>query len=126
MSGHVSERISFCFEHNGSDIRKRHHGEFRCENWRGPDDDPCYIRDGLVVEILDSLDDAAEDNQGLGIAETPEAATDDQPHGSGDSLGPCGCVDYHMADCPLLTDRGGEERPDGGDWWSDDLDDAYR
>lgn len=20
-----------------------------------------------------------------------------------DSLGPCGCVDYHMADCPLRT-----------------------
>lgn len=22
-----------------------------------------------------------------------------------DALGPCGCVDYHMADCPLVTDR---------------------
>jgi hypothetical protein len=21
-----------------------------------------------------------------------------------DTLGPCGCVDYHMADCPLRTD----------------------
>jgi hypothetical protein len=21
------------------------------------------------------------------------------------TLGPCGCVDYHMADCPILTDR---------------------
>ncbi len=20
-------------------------------------------------------------------------------------LGPCGCTDYHMADCPLMTDR---------------------
>lgn len=25
----------------------------------------------------------------------------------GDALGPCGCVDYHMADCPLVT--GGED-----------------
>jgi hypothetical protein len=22
-----------------------------------------------------------------------------------DTLGPCGCVDYHLADCPLRTDR---------------------
>ncbi len=21
------------------------------------------------------------------------------------TLGPCGCTDYHMADCPLMTDR---------------------
>ena len=22
-----------------------------------------------------------------------------------DALGPCGCIDYHMADCPTVTDR---------------------
>jgi hypothetical protein len=22
-----------------------------------------------------------------------------------DTLGPCGCVDYHVADCPTLTER---------------------
>jgi hypothetical protein len=26
-------------------------------------------------------------------------------------LGPCGCTDYHMADCPVLTERGGYEDP---------------
>jgi hypothetical protein len=25
-----------------------------------------------------------------------------------DALGPCGCIDYHMADCPTVTDRFGD------------------
>lgn len=38
------------------------------------------------------------------------------------TLGPCGCVDYHMADCPLMTDRfGGHDDPPEPD---DDYDPA--
>lgn len=37
----------------------------------------------------------------------------------GDALGPCGCVDYHVADCDVVT--GGQLEPydadDEGDWY---------
>ena len=33
-----------------------------------------------------------------------------------DTLGPCGCTDYHMADCPLITDRGGNDYGDDPGW----------
>lgn len=30
-----------------------------------------------------------------------------------DALGPCGCTDYHMADCPLVTERfAGQDPPE--------------
>lgn len=34
-------------------------------------------------------------------------ADDDQCNESfaSERLGPCGCTEYHMADCPLITDR---------------------
>ena len=28
------------------------------------------------------------------------------------TLGPCGCTDYHMADCPIRTARDDEYEPD--------------
>jgi len=28
-----------------------------------------------------------------------------------DTLGPCGCTDYHMADCNLITDRFSYDEP---------------
>lgn len=33
------------------------------------------------------------------------------------ALGPCGCVDYHMSDCPIRT---GGTAVDEGDWYDDD------
>lgn len=41
-----------------------------------------------------------------------------QPAEDDDTLGPCGCTDYHMADCPLRTGSS-----DYGDW--DDHDPYY-
>lgn len=32
-----------------------------------------------------------------------------------DTLGPCGCTDYHMADCPLVTSRW--EQDDSEEMW---------
>lgn len=49
--------ISFCFEHNGTDIRVRHYGELCCENWHP--DDLCRIGEGMVVEV--SPEDHGED-----------------------------------------------------------------
>lgn len=38
-----------------------------------------------------------------------------------DTLGPCGCTDYHMSDCPT---RGGSVAPADDDWTTgQDLDD---
>jgi hypothetical protein len=36
-----------------------------------------------------------------------------------DVLGPCGCTDYHMADCPLITGPGDmtEYDPSDPDTW---------
>lgn len=31
------------------------------------------------------------------------------------TLGPCGCSDYHMADCPLMTERGSYYPPEPDD-----------
>jgi hypothetical protein len=36
-----------------------------------------------------------------GIHDAPDDSDDDEDY----VLGPCGCTDYHMADCPLVTDR---------------------
>ena len=33
----------FCFTHDDFDIKKRHHGLYRCSDWKGPDDDTCQI-----------------------------------------------------------------------------------
>ncbi len=33
------------------------------------------------------------------------AEGDFKDEGTPATLGPCGCTDYHMADCPILTDR---------------------
>jgi hypothetical protein len=54
------------------------------------------------------------------------ARTTDNPApdpGPGDTLGPCGCVDYHMADCDVLTGGGGRNTKadwDGHDWDADE------
>lgn len=32
-----------------------------------------------------------------------EVTTMPNPNLDPDALGPCGCIDYHMADCPLRT-----------------------
>lgn len=37
-----------------------------------------------------------------------------------DEAMPCGCTDYHMADCPLITSR--YDTPDPGDPYDDDFD----
>ena len=36
------------------------------------------------------------------------------------TLGPCGCVDYHMADCDIVV------RPINDDLYWDDIDWAYK
>lgn len=34
---------------------------------------------------------------------TTKAEDPEPPYMEGESLGPCGCTDYHMSDCPLMT-----------------------
>jgi hypothetical protein len=52
-----------------------------------------------------------------------EAAGDDFDRKGSDEfdrperLGPCGCVDYHMADCPIRT---GGAPVDESDWYDDE------
>ena len=43
-----------------------------------------------------------------------------------DALGPCGCTDYHMADCPLVTDRFGRADDDSNDPYDNDEADERR
>jgi hypothetical protein len=51
----------FCFEHEDGDIKKRHHGAYRCSNWKGPDDDTCVILLAQIVEVGDTdLNDIPE------------------------------------------------------------------
>lgn len=49
------------------------------------------------------------------LRDRPDEAGADEPV----TLGPCGCVDYHMADCPLVTGYRDNEpeplEPEG--WW---------
>lgn len=38
-----------------------------------------------------------------------------------ETLGSCGCTDYHMADCPLVTSRReAQDEPDQDDWYDQD------
>lgn len=53
----------------------------------------------LDPEIMGLIDD-----------EEDEAQEDDF------KLGPCGCTDYHMADCGLVT----RDYDDFNQWWRDD------
>lgn len=71
--------------------------------------------DDNIIQILDSLIlqafgrafiiGATEQRQGrvefLSVTDKGKELFDQE----GDTLGPCGCTDYHMADCPLMTDR---------------------
>lgn len=55
-----------------------------------------------VVNIADAPGSAAD------VAERVYALADMLRES--DALGPCGCIDYHMADCPT-RDRGGYSDP---------------
>ncbi len=35
------------------------------------------------------------------------------------TLGPCGCTDYHMGDCSLVTSAYREIEPIEQNWWDD-------
>ena len=54
----------YCFTHNDFDIRKRHHGEYRCSDWAGPDDDVCVIHLARIIDVGDTdLNDLPEPNR---------------------------------------------------------------
>ena len=94
-------RISWCAAHEETDIRVRQYGELSCPSWH-PDDE-CVIVEALVVICPETLTNA---EAGLVRARTDGTAQDGQSRGSDEDLGPCGCSDYHMADCPLLVGGG--------------------
>ncbi len=61
--------------------------------------------DGVQCGAFTSLEDAMQYVTG-----------DYEPEDGSGTLGICGCTDYHMADCHLMT-GGGEWAPDTDDGW---------
>lgn len=55
---------------------------------------------------------------GGGLAHYPECALMLAERNAPDTLGPCGCTDYHMADCPTVTGPGTSDE----EWYGDDAD----
>ncbi len=84
------------------------HGFCFDEAFAEPEDDD-HI--GTVdSQTLGYKDDRGEDPPGVGVPVTNEDMSGTEYEAREKvydefALGPCGCTDYHMADCPLLTDR---------------------
>ena len=67
-------------------------------------DDP-HTAFGIPDEfILDDMDIVPVDSRELAEEENVYVAESTQPLRDF-ALGPCGCTDYHMADCPTRTER---------------------
>lgn len=78
-----------------------------------------------VVLSFDSLNDAAQFALRLNIEGEDERLVVPS-EGQYETLGPCGCVDYHYADCPLRTGGSDMTVEDYYDKFSDpDYDDYY-
>ena len=71
-----------------------------------PGDQPEHIEGQLGLEDIVPMtrlsDDGFPYDPTHGLDDPPEPydwEPQDDEHTNGDALGPCGCVDYHMADC---------------------------